>query len=66
MDPMLSSQWTQIQIQNKIYVGVMKPTPSSNADDTDKATSDIIWQYISNAIKSNFVISIFGKYSEEI
>lgn len=44
----------------------MKPTPSSNADDTDKATSDIIWQYISNAIKSNFVISIFGKYSEEI
>lgn len=47
---------------------MMKPTPLSNTNDIDKVTLEIIWQYISNAIKSpsSFVIPILGKYSEEI
>lgn len=52
----VSSQWTQIEIQNKIYAGIMKPTPSSNADDIDKITVEIIWQYIANTIKSSLIL----------
>lgn len=33
----------------------MKPTPSSNADDIDKITVEIIWQYIANTIKSSLI-----------
>lgn len=58
MDPMfcVSSQWTLIEIQNKIYVGIMKLTPSSNAGDIDKVTLEIIWQYRSDAIKSYLIL----------